>query len=336
MRTQYRQLTADDRNRIQRGLNEGLSRREIARRLGRWPSAVSREMARNRAGATYDAVSAGQRTRSRCRRGRRKLVVGTALLQEVHAGLLGGWSPEQIAGKLKQMHPDEPTERVSHETIYSYLYAQPRGELRKTLIAALRQVHKKRLARSRGTDRRGRLRDRVSIRERPAEALGRQVPGHWEGDLVKGAGNASAVGTLVERKSRYVLLAKMDGTDAAAALDGFTRRMRTLPAGVRKTLTYDQGKEMAHHQELARRLNIRVYFADPHSPWQRPSNENTNGLIRQYLPKGMDLSGVSQQRLTQIATALNTRPRKCLGFLTPEEVMSQEINRLNSRVALQT
>lgn len=162
MRTRYRQLTADDRNRIQKGLNEGLSRREIARGLGRWPSAVSREIARNRVGVTYDAVSAGQRTRSRCRRGRRKLVVGTALLQEVHTGLLGGWSPEQIAGRLKQMHPDEPTERVAHETIYSYIYAQPRGELRKTLIAALRQAHKKRLARSRGTDRRGHLRDMVS------------------------------------------------------------------------------------------------------------------------------------------------------------------------------
>ena len=336
MSTQYRQLTADDRNRIQRGRNEGLSRREIARGLGRWPSAVSREIARNRAGATYDAVSAGQRTRSRRRGGRRKLVAGTALVQEVHAGLLGGWSPEQIAGRLEQMHPDEPAERVSHETIYSYIYAQPRGELRKVLIAALRQAHKKRLARSRGTDRRGRLRDMVSIHERPEEALARQVPGHWEGDLVKGAGNASAVGTLVERKSRYVLLAKMDGTGAEAALEGFTRRMRTLPAGVRKTLTYDQGREMARHQDLAQRLNIRVYFADPHSPWQRPSNENTNGLIRQYLPKGMDLSGVSQRRLTQIATALNTRPRKCLGFRTPEEVMSQEINQLNSRVALQT
>jgi IS30 family transposase len=336
MGTQYRQLTADDRNRIQTGLNKGLSRREIARGLDRWPSAVSREISRNRAGASYDAVSAEHRTWGRRRRGRRKLVIGTALLQEVHTGLLGGWSPEQIAGRLKQMHPDEPTERVSHETIYSYIYAQPRGALRKRLSAAWRPPQKTRGARSRGTDRRGRLRDMVSIHERPEEALGRQVPGHWEGDLIKGAGNASAVGTLVERKSRYVLLAKMDGTDAEAVLEGFTRRMRTLPSGVRKTLTYDQGREMARHQELARRLNIRVYFADPHSPWQRPSNENANGLIRQYLPKGMDLSSVSQRRLSQIAMALNTRPRKCLGFSTPEEVMSQEINQLNSRVALQT
>jgi IS30 family transposase len=166
--------------------------------------------------------------------------------------------------------------------------------------------------------------------------MDRAVAGHWEGDLIKGAGNASAVGTLVERKSRYVLLAKLDGTDATAVLEGFTRRMRTLPASIRQTLTYDQGKEMAHHQELAQRLNIRVYFADPHSPWQRPTNENTNGLLRQYLPKGTDLSGLSQRHLTMIAKRLNTRPRKCLGFRTPEEVLHQEINQLNAAVALQS
>jgi IS30 family transposase len=178
------------------------------------------------------------------------------------------------------------------------------------------------------------LRDRVSIHERPVAVLGREVAGHWEGDLIKGAGNASAVGTLVERKSRYVLLAKLEGASAEAVLDGFTRRLRTLPPAVRKTLAYDQGKEMARHTELAQRLNIRVYFADPHSPWQRPSNENTNGLLRQYWPKGTDLSGLSQRYLTQIATALNTRPRKCLGFLTPEEVMSREIRLLNPIVSI--
>jgi IS30 family transposase len=336
MENGYKQLTGDDRNTIQRGLNEGLSCRQIAQRLGRCPSTVTREIARNQATATYDAVSAGRGTHRRRRRGRRKLVAGSPLLQAVIKDLKAGWSPEQIAGRLKHMHPEEPNLLVSHETIYRYIYAQPRGELRKTLIAALRQAHKTRLPRTRGQDRRGRLRDMVSIHERPAEVLGREVVGHWEGDLIKGAGNASAVGTLVERKSRYVLLAKLDGAGAEAVLDGFTRRMRTLPPAMRKTLTYDQGKEMARHQELAQRLNIRVYFADPHSPWQRPSNENTNGLLRQYLPKGTDLSGMSQRYLTQIATALNTRPRKCLGFLTPEEVMSQEIKLLNTAVALQS
>lgn len=336
MKTGYKQLTADDRNTIQRGLNEGLSGRQIAQRLGRCPSTVTREMARSQATGSYDAVSASRDARGRRRRGRRKLVAGSALLQRVVTDLKAGWSPEQIAGRLKHMHPDEPNLLVSHETIYRYIYAQPRGELRKTLIAALRQSHKTRLPRTRGRDRRGRLRDMVSIHERPVEALGREIAGHWEGDLIKGAGNASAVGTLVERKSRYVLLAKVDGAGAEAVLDGFTRRLRTLPPAVRKTLTYDQGKEMARHQELAQRLNIRVYFADPHSPWQRPSNENTNGLLRQYLPKGTDLSGMSQRYLTQVATALNTRPRKCLGFRTPEEVMSQEIKLLNTAVALQS
>lgn len=336
MGTDYQHLNADERNTLHRGLNDGLSCRQIARHLGRCPSTVTREIRRNQTTASYDAVTAGRQAQARCRRGRRKLVDGAPLAQAVVADLQAGWSPEQIAGRLKQMHPDERTRHVSHETIYRYIYAQPRGELRKTLIAALRQSHKTRRPRTRGPDRRGRLRDMVSIHERPAEVLDRAVAGHWEGDLIKGAGNASAVGTLVERKSRFVLLVKLDGTDATAVLEGFTRRMRTLPASLRQTLTYDQGKEMAQHQELAQRLNIRVYFADPHSPWQRPTNENTNGLLRQYLPKGTDLSGLSQRHLTMIAKRLNTRPRKCLGFRTPEEVLHQEINQLNAAVALQS
>jgi len=332
----YGHLTTDDRNGIQRGLNAGVSRRGIAQALGRSPSTVSREICRGCWGGSYDAATGGAEARERRRRRRRKLFEGSALLGEVRRGLLQGWSPQQIAGRLKRMHPHDPQQRVSHETIYAYIYAEPRGELRKTLIGALRQSHKRRLSRARGQDRRGRLTDMVSIHERPTEVQGRQLPGHWEGDLLKGAGNRSAVGTLVERTARFTLLAKMEGTDAEAALAGFSRRLATLPASVRKTLTYDQGKEMARHQELARRLKIRVYFADPHSPWQRPTNENTNGLIRQYLPKGMDLSGLSQRQLTQIATALNTRPRKCLDFRTPEEVMAEQIKNLQPCVALQT
>jgi IS30 family transposase len=335
MGSRFKHLSVEERNGIQAGLNLGLSRRALARRLHRAPSTVSREIRRCR-GPSYDAARAGQQARGRRRRGARKLQPGSVLEQAVQAGLWRGWSPEQIAGRLKQMHPDAPTERVSHETVYAYIYAQPRGELRKLLIGALRQAHKARLPRSRGRDRRGRLREMVSIHDRPVEAQGRQVAGHWEGDLLKGAANASAVGTLVERKSRFVLLAKVDGVDAESVLEGFTRRLRTLPASLRKTLTYDQGREMARHRDLAKRLHLRVYFADPHSPWQRPTNENTNGLLREYLPKGMDLSGLTQRYLTQVATALNTRPRKCLGFLTPEEVMSSEINHLNNPVALQT
>ena len=335
MGSSYNHLSVEERNAIQTGLNLGQSRRALARALGRAPSSVSRE-ARRGGGPSYDAARAARQARARRRRGIRKLVPGSALEREVRAELQRGWSPEQIAGRLKRMHPDEPSERVSHETVYAYIYAQPRGELRQLLIGALRQAHKTRLPRSRGRDRRGRLRDMVSIRERPVEALGRQVAGHWEGDLLKGAGNASAVGTLVERKSRYVLLARVAGPDAESVLEGFTQRMRTLPPAVRSTLTYDQGKEMARHRELAQRLNIRVYFADPHSPWQRPTNENTNGLLRQYLPKGTDFSGLSQRYLTNIATALNTRPRKCLGFRTPQEVMTEEIRGFNATVALQT
>jgi IS30 family transposase len=335
MGSSYNHLSVEERNAIQTGLNLGQSRRALARALGRAPSSVSRE-ARRGGGPSYDAARAARQARARRRRGIRKLVPGSALEREVRAELQRGWSPEQIAGRLKRMHPDEPSERVSHETVYAYIYAQPRGELRQLLIGALRQAHKTRLPRSRGRDRRGRLRDMVSIRERPVEALGRQVAGHWEGDLLKGAGNASAVGTLVERKSRYVLLAKVDAPDAESVLDGFARRMRTLPSAVRLTLAYDQGKEMARHRELAQRLNIRIYFADPHSPWQRPTNENTNGLLRQYLPKGTDFSGLSQRHLTTIAAELNTRPRKCLAFRTPQEVMNDEIRGLAATVALQT
>jgi transposase, IS30 family len=335
MSTRYEHLSMEERNGIQTGLNLGMSQGALAKRLHRAPSTIHREIGRGD-GPSYDAARAGQQARGRRRRGPRKLAAGSVLERAVQAELQRGWSPEQIAGRLKQMHPEQPSERVSHETIDAYIYAQPRGALRKLLIGALRQAHKKRLPRSRGQDRRGRLRDMVSIHDRPVEVQGRQVAGHWEGDLIKGAGNASAVGTLVERKSRFVLLAKVDRPDAASVLEGFTRRLRTLPASLRKTLTDDQGKEMACHQELAERLHLRVYFADPHSPWQRPTNENTNGLLREYLPKGMDFSGLSQRYLTQVATALNTRPRKCLRFLTPEEVMSAEINHLTSPVALQT
>lgn len=176
----------------------------------------------------------------------------------------------------------------------------------------------------------------TSIHDRPAAVATREVPGHWEGDLIKGAGNRSAVGTLVERTSCYVIMARMDGTGADAALDAFSRKFRRVPACIRKTLTYDQGKEMARHEELARRVSIQVYFADPHSPWQRPSNENANGLIREYLPKGMDLSQVSQAQLNAIAKRLNDRPRKVLGFKTPAEVFQREIPNLINPVALQT
>ena len=336
METQYKHLSVDERNTIHRGRLEGLSLRAIARELNRPTSTVAREIARNQPETSYDALSAECGYRRRRGRGWRKLAPGTPLWNGVVMDLYRGWSPEQIAGRQRTLHPDAPAQRVSHETIYLALYALPRGELRKALLGQLRQGHKARRPRSRGTDRRGGLRNLTSIHARPAEVASREVPGHWEGDLIKGAGNRSAVGTLVERTSRYVVLARMDGTGADAALEAFTRQFRHVPAGVRKTLTYDQGKEMARHEELARRVSIQVYFADPHSPWQRPSNENANGLIREYLPKGTDLSGVSQAQLNAIAGRLNHRPRKVLGFETPAEVFQRKILNLTNRVALQT
>jgi IS30 family transposase len=212
----------------------------------------------------------------------------------------------------------------------------PRGELRKALIGELRRAHRERLSRARGTDRRGTIPNMRSIRERPIEACGRLVPGHWEGDLIKGARNASAVGTLVERKSRYLILAKLADASAHATLHAFSRRFRHVPPQMRKTLTYDQGREMAHHERLARRLKIGVFFADPHSPWQRGTNENMNGFIREYLPKGADLSRYSQGYLNAVARALNDRPRKVLGFKTPAQVFAEDILQSASTVALQT
>lgn len=300
-------------------------------------STVSREIKRNGPGCdegqTYDAVHAGQVAHRRRRRGLVKLKVGSMLMNKVIDKMRQGWSPEQIAGRLRKMHPNDPSLHVSHETIYRTIYVTPRGELRKELISLLRKSHKTRLPRARGESRRS-LIDMVSIHERSVEVLSRAVPGHWEGDLIKGAYNRSAVGTLVERTSRFVLLAKMADATADSALEAFTRRFRHVPASIRKTLTYDQGKEMAHHAELARRLKIDIYFADPHSPWQRPSNENMNGTIREYLPKGIDLSVFSQTYLNDIARALNNRPRKCLGFRTPSEVFLELINNLKSGVAL--
>lgn len=253
----------------------------------------------------------------RRRRGPRKLAPDGPLWALVVEALRTGCSPEQIAGRLRRMNPQEPDWQVSHETIYCAIYATPRGEARKELIAQLRKAHKSRMPRARGSDRRGTLTAMRSIHERPIEVATRRVPGHWEGDLIKGAGNRSAVGTLVERKSRFVILAKMADGAADGALAAFARKLRRVPPCVRKTLTYDQGKEMAYHQMLARRLKIDVFFADPHSPWQRPSSENMNGFVREHLPKGIDLSQFSQGYLNRVAKALNHRPGKCPDFATP-------------------
>lgn len=249
-----------------------------------------------------------------------------------------GWSPEQIAGGLKHEHPNDPAKRVSHETIYRALYALPKGELKKELLGLLRQAGRSRRPRSGGKKRGEILKNITPITARPAEVETRLIPGHWEADLIKGKGNKSAVATLVERTTRLTLLAQMPDASAASALAAFTGAMQDLPTLMRKTLTYDRGSEMARHAELAQRLQIDIFFADPYSPWQRGTNENTNGLIRQYLPKGIDLSPATQSYLNDIAMSLNTRPRKALGFKTPLDKYNEllQAHLFTQSVALQT
>jgi transposase, IS30 family len=327
----YSQLTHDQRLQIEVLRGKNLSSRAIAARLGVSPSTISREIKRGSADASdwYFAVQ-GQAARSygRNKVGADRRILGTDVdspaWRHVLSGLRLGWSPEQVAGRLKfdAIHrPDQPCFTVSHETIYCAIYAMPRGELKTELIKLLRQSRAGRRPRARGVDRTSTaLKDMISIDLRPPEVCARIVPGHWEGDLIKGKANRSAVGTLVERTSRYLMLAKLDGADSGSVLNGFTNRLKSIPESLRKTLTYDQGSEMALHKVLSTRLRLDVYFCDAHSPWQRGSNENANGLIREYLPKGTDLSDYSHQALASIEQALNNRPRKILGYRTPTEV----------------
>jgi len=340
----YSHLSYAERLAIMEGRRDGLSLRAIARRLRRDPATVSRELRRYRrpGEGRYDAARSGfdaLRRRSLSRRGGRKLRTGTALFATVAGQLRQGWSPSQIAGRLRLMEPEDTRRHACHETIYVALYALPRGELRRDLLACLRQGRQKRRPRSRGSDRRGFVTDAIKIAARPDDVAERLIPGHWEGDLIKGAFNRSAVGTLVERTSRLVMLARMEACDATTAQRAFEKLFDQIPDGLRKTLTYDRGAEMARHAALTRTTGVKVYFADPYSPWQRGSNENANGLIREYLPKGTDLSGYSQDDLDDIAYRLNTRPRKILGFRTPHEVYNEILKAMltgQQTVALQS
>jgi IS30 family transposase len=334
MGTFYTQLTLQSRQTIQELLALGFSLRSIAAALDVSPSTISREIKRGSLmqGAQYLAAD-GQHARAKRRRSaglfRRKLGADTRspAWRAVIAGLRKSWSPEQVIGDFKRRNAlsdagSDPLPSLSHETIYCAIYARPRGALRTQLVKLLRRSHAGRLPRARGKSRSPRLQGMVSIDLRPPEVAARIVPGHWEGDLIKGAGNRSAVGVLVERVSRYVMLVRMASLGSAAFLDSFKRRLQRIPASLRKTLTYDQGSEMAMHASLSEQLSIDIFFCDPHSPWQRGTNENTNGLVREYLPKGHDLSTVTDAQLRSIEYALNTRPRKVLDFATPEEVFA--------------
>ena len=274
----------------------------------------------------YKAVAAQDRARALNVRPKfeRRLKPGNVLWGKVTDYLKLGYSPEQIAGTLKLIHPHAPSLQVSHETIYTAIYAMPRGELRTEVVGWLRHGHAKHRPMARGEDRRGQIPDMVNIRDRPPEVEERLVPGHWEGDLIKGAYNRSSIGTLVERTTLFTVLAKMETATAESAVEGFAFVLNPIEAQKRLSMTYDQGKEMSDHKKLTLETRVKVYFADPHSPWQRGINENTNGLLRQYFPKGTDLSGFSQEQLDEVAWQLNTRPRKSMGFKCPAEMFTPD------------
>jgi IS30 family transposase len=314
-------LSLRERELIADGLAAQESRRGIARRLGRAPSTISREILRNGARTpttrTYHPATADGRAWTRAARPKpRKLTTHRALCRVVAAKLEADWSPRQIARWLVKTHPTEPTMHVAAETIYRTLYVQTKATLRAELVAHLRRGQRRRRPLQQQPRAGGRIPNAVSIAARPPESDDRRVPGHWEGDLLAGANN-SYIATLVERASRYVLLVKVRGKDTRTVTRALARRINRLPARLKASLTWDRGSELAAHARFTLATDVRVYFCDPHSPWQRGTNENTNGLLRQYFPKGMDLTAVTQRQLNAVELRLNTRPRETLGFETP-------------------
>ena len=320
-------LTLAEREEISRALADGQSIRWAAARLGRSPSTVSREVKRNGGRSDYRATEADSAAWDRALRPKRcKLAENRDLARTVTDKLRRLWSPEQVAGWLRQTYPGDENQHVSHETIYRSLFIQSRGALRKELLEHLRRTRGMRRSRhyTQKTDIHGRIVDAVSISERPATAEDRAVPGHWEGDLFFGNHN-SQIATLVERQTRYVMLVKVGAKDSETVVNALIKNALKLPQELYKSLTWDRGTEMADHKQFTLATDIQVYFCDPRSPWQRGSNENTNGLLRQYLPKGVDISNYSQAKLNAIARQLNQRPRKTLGFRTPAEMFSQTV-----------
>jgi IS30 family transposase len=319
-------LSLEDRIEVRIGLEVGKSFAEVGRELGFVTSTICREVNENGGRARYRPLRAHRRAWERSRRPKAtKLATNPRLCARVIAGLEQWWSPEQIAKRLRAEFPDDPDMWVSHETIYKSLYVQGRGELRRELARCLRTGRAQRRSRAR-QERRGRLTDMVMISERPAEVADRAVPGHWEGDLIVGKNGKSAIGTLVERTTRFVLLLHLpQGRSAEQVREAMTATIQTLPSSLRRTLTWDQGKEMAVRVQFSVDTDVDVYFCDPHSPWQRGSNENTNGLLRQYFPKGTDLGQHDAATLQHAADSLNGRPRETLGWKTPAEKLAELI-----------
>ena len=316
-------LTLAEREEISRGLAMARSIRQIATTLGRAPSTVSREIRRHGGAHTYRAAEADTQAWTHSRRPKPcRLATDPTLQSIVTSKLLLEWSPEQIAGWLTQEFPDQGTMRISHETIYRSLFIQARGVLKKELIGHLRSRRMMRRAKRANTigQPRGQIVDGVSIRDRPADVDDRAIPGHWEGDLITGSQNTH-IATLVERQSRFTMLVKVPGKDTVSVVTALTAQVRQLPSSLRRSLTWDRGMELAQHKQLTIDTKMQVYFCDPQSPWQRGTNENTNRLLRQYFPKGTNLSQYSQADLNRIAVRLNQRPRKTLGFQTPAAIL---------------
>lgn len=327
-------LSLGERIEIQTGLRAGQTQAHIAAVLGRSSGAISTELNRNGGRDAYCAERAHRAAHERracVRRGHCSINQTPPLRDAVHAQLRRGWSPEEIAGTLKREHPQQAHMHTSHESIYRYVYVVARGELQRELAKCLRRSHRARKPQRRGvTATQGKIPDMVLVDERPAEVEDRLIAGHYEGDLIVGAGNRSAVGVLVERTTRFTMLCHLPEKDAQSVREAFTRRLAAIPLPLRKSLTYDQGKEMAQHRTLAADLALKVFFCHPHSPWERGTCESQNGRIRHYLPKGTDLSKVSYQQLSAYQEMLNERPRKILGWKSPAQCFHDLISKLPS------
>jgi IS30 family transposase len=325
---QYQRLSFSEREELSRYLSMGLSYRQIARLANRSPSTVCREIVRN--GPTrsrYRAIVAQKQARRVSKKPRRprKLETNQKLREVVVEHLQLRWSPAQIAKRLRILYPDDITMQISHEAIYAYIYIHPRQTLKRELMLQLRRGHKERRPKNKLRRRSSPIQDYISIDDRPPEVNARKIAGHWEGDLIKGRMNKSAIGTLVERTTRMTFIAKLKHDDARSVRKAFTRKFKRLPEALKKSLTYDQGREMAEHKIFTEKTKIQVYFAHPSSPWERGTSENTNSLIRDFFPAGTDFSKISAQKLKKIENMLNDRPRKVLNFYTPREVFTKTV-----------
>jgi len=326
--TKYQRLTLTEREELSRYLMMDLSYRQLANMLNRSPSTLYREIHRRGwARSSYRAVPAHQQARQRARIARkpRKLAINRRLQRIVVEHLTLRWSPEQIAKRLRLLYPDDMTMRISHESIYAYIYVHPRHHLKRQWLFYLRRQHKFRRIKNKERQKTRPIQDFISIDDRPDEVNSRKIAGHWEGDLIMGVLNKSAIGTLVERKTRMTFIVKLKGKDASSVRQAFTRKLNSLPDSLKKSLTYDQGQEMAEHKIFTQDTKIKVYFAHPHSPWERGTSENTNALIRDFFPSGTDFSKITASRLKRIENLLNDRPRKTLNFYTPREIFTKTV-----------